>query len=68
MIDFERALRIDKIKAEMAINGDTKSSLAKKLEISRSAFISKLNGTSEFKLSELEKLAYLYDKPRNYFF
>lgn len=60
--------RIKRIKAEMGINGDTKVKISKVLKCSRNTAHKKLTGKSQFTLSELERLAEYYGKPRDYFF
>lgn len=60
--------RLNKIKAEMGVNSDTKIKLAMILNCSRTTVAKKLSGKSSFTLIDLEKLAEHYDKPRTYFF
>ena len=51
------------LRAEMVRNGISKHEIQKLLEISNNAYYSKMNGRTEFKLSEVEKiLALLYRK------
>lgn len=46
----------------------TKSSLANKLQISRESLTNKLGGITPWTVAELEKLAEIFNKRRNYFF
>lgn len=51
------------LRAEMVRNGISKHEVQELLEISNNAYYSKMNGRTEFKLSEVEKiLALLYRK------
>lgn len=60
--------RIIKIKEAMGREGHSKSELARKLGINRMSVAYKLNGRSEWKVSELEKLAEIYSTEKSYFF
>lgn len=61
-------VRIDKIKREMGAHEITKSSLANKLQISRESLTNKLSGITPWTVAELEMLAEIFNKRRNYFF
>lgn len=61
-------VRIDKIKREMGAHETTKTSLANLLDISIMALTLKLEGKNPFTVAELEKLAEIYHRKRNYFF
>lgn len=65
--EAEQARR-SRLKAEMGIHDDSKTSLAAKLGITRTALAQKMSGQREFKVSELERLAEIYNKERIYFF
>lgn len=65
--EAEQARRL-RLKAEMGTHNDSKTSLAAKLGITRTALAQKMSGQREFKVSELERLAEIYDKERIYFF
>lgn len=60
--------RENKIKIEMVIHNDTKTSLAKKLGMGRYTLTRKIKGVYDWKISELEKLAEIYEKDKTYFF
>lgn len=54
------------LRAEMVRNGIKKKDIMELLEISNNAYYSKMNGRTEFKLSEVEKiLAIFYRKTNN---
>lgn len=57
-----------KIKEAMAGAGHSQTDLANLLGITRMSIFRKLSGESEWKVSELEKLAEIYGKPKLYFF
>ena len=57
-----------KIKEAMAGAGHSQTDLANLLGITRMSIFRKLSGESEWKVSELEKLAEIYGKPKSYFF
>ena len=48
------------LRAEIARHGISNKTLAKELDVSEQTFYNKLNGTSEFKESEIRKLAKLF--------
>ena len=68
MIEETTAERLNKIKAAIGISGDSKSSLALKLGMSRNSLARKLKGDSSFTVSDLEKLALIYGYDRKHFF
>lgn len=57
-----------KIKEAMGGAGHSQTDLANLLGINRMSVSRKLNGESEWKVSELEKLAEIYGKSKLYFF
>lgn len=57
-----------KIKEAMAGAGHSQTELANLLGITRMSVFRKLTGETEWKVSELEKLAEIYGKPKFYFF
>lgn len=60
--------RNTKIKEAMAGAGHSQTELANLLGITRMSVFRKLSGETEWKVSELEKLAEIYGKPKFYFF
>ena len=60
--------RIQKVKAEMGRLNHTQQDLAKLLKVSIASVHRKLNGHSEFKIAELDKLAEIYAKDSYYFY
>jgi hypothetical protein len=65
MLRFKRGDKMyyKNLRAEMVRNGISKHDVQKTLEISNNTYYEKMNGRTEFKLSEVEKiLALLYRK------
>lgn len=60
--------RNTKIKEAMGGADHTRVELARLLGINRMSVTRKLNGESEWKVSELEKLAEIYETDKTYFF
>lgn len=50
-------MKSNELKAEMARQGVTSEEMAKNLNISRSSFSRKMNGSAEFKISEAVKIS-----------
>jgi predicted transcriptional regulator len=60
--------RTQKIKVEMALNDHSKTKLASLMGLSLSAVIAKLNEKNPWSVKDLELLAAIYGKDREYFF
>lgn len=58
----------NKVRGLMAENRHTQDYVSGELKISAVAFRRKLSGETEFKASELQKLAQMYGVPVDYFF
>ena len=50
-------MKSNELKAEMARQGVTSEEMAKNLNISRSSFSRKMNGSADFKLKEVVKIS-----------
>lgn len=57
-----------KVKSCLAEYGMKQDELAKRIGISESTLSFKLTGKNEFKVSEIEEIAYIFKKEISYFF
>ena len=50
-----------KLLATMALNGDSQTSLCKKIGLTTSTFNGRIHGSSDFKVNEIQKISRLYN-------